>query len=251
MTAPPRFFCAPVNAPERIFALPPKVAHHAVHVLRLTVGEPLTLFDGTGGEYPAQIVTLNRGKVEVRLGQHCPIERESPLSIHLAQTLQSGEKMDYTLQKAVELGVTAFLPLTGRRSVSRLDKERAEKRRARWQEIAISACEQCGRNRIPEIKPIIPLENWLREMGKKGEKLPGLKLLLLPDAKPRFSTLKRPAPDTPITLLIGAEGGFDPLEIEAAHAAGFCPVQLGSRTLRTETASLAALAILQGLWGDA
>ncbi|MCL2020698.1 MAG: 16S rRNA (uracil(1498)-N(3))-methyltransferase [Betaproteobacteria bacterium] len=245
MTSAPRFFCASLAA--GVLELPPKAAHHAVNVLRLTLGAHLVLFDGTGGEYPAEIISIKRGKVEVKPGEHRPIERESPLFVRLAQTLQAGEKMDYTLQKAVELGVCAFLPLQGRRSVVRLTGERAAKRYTRWREIAIAACEQCGRNRLPEVAPITPLEDWLRDAGSA---LPGLKLLLLPGAEQRIPTLERPALKTEITLLAGAEGGLDPIEIEAAHAAGFCPIQLGPRILRTETAGLAALAVLQGLWGD-
>jgi len=241
----PRFFCASLSAGT--LELPPKAAHHAANVLRLKPGSLLALFDGTGGEYPAEIISNKRGAVEVKLGEHRPIERESPLFVRLAQTLQAGEKMDYTLQKAVELGVRAFLPLEGRRSVLRLDGERAVKRNTRWREIAIAACEQCGRNRLPEVAPVASLENWLREAGSA---LPGLKLLLLPGTEQRIHTLDRPAPGTEITLLAGAEGGFDPMEIDAARKAGFYPIQLGPRILRTETASLAALAILQGLWGD-
>jgi len=244
----PRFFCPPPLVAATVFELPVKAAHHAANVLRLKLGERLVLFDGAGGEFPAEIVALKKGKVEVRLGEHQQIERESPLFIRLAQTMQAGEKMDYTLQKAVELGVAAFLPLEGRRSVTRLSGERAEKRNTRWREIAIAACEQCGRNTIPEVAPILPLEGWLL---KEGKALPGLKLILLPDACERISMLARPEPETEITLLIGAEGGFDQMEIEAARAAGFLPVQMGARILRTETAGLAALAILQGLWGDA
>jgi 16S rRNA (uracil1498-N3)-methyltransferase len=247
MTPAPRFFCAQPLAPDSVSELPPKAAHHAANVLRLASGAKLVLFDGTGGEYPAEIIRQNRGKVEVKIGLHQPVERESPLFIRLAQTLQAGEKMDYTLQKSVELGVSAFIPLQGRRSVTRLAGERAEKRNTRWREIAIAACEQCGRNRLPEVAPIAPLENWLREAGSA---LSGLKLLLLPGADQRLSTLGRPPLRTEITLLAGAEGGLDQQEMDAARAAGFCPVQLGPRILRTETAGLAALAILQSLWGD-
>jgi 16S rRNA (uracil1498-N3)-methyltransferase len=232
---------------DSLLELPAPVARHAVRVLRLPMGAGLTLFDGQGSEYPAAIEAIEKERVTVRLGERQEIERESSLRVTLAQAMQAAEKMDYTLQKAVELGVAAFLPLTGRRSVARLEGERAEKRRTHWHGVAVAACEQCGRTRIPEVGVLSSLENWLQGEAKG---LPGLKLLLLPEGTRTFSELTKPAPDVPITLLVGAEGGLDPVEIAAAQQAGFILWRLGSRILRTETAGMAALAILQSHWGD-
>ncbi|MDR2637506.1 MAG: 16S rRNA (uracil(1498)-N(3))-methyltransferase [Zoogloeaceae bacterium] len=245
----PRFFCPPplADLPEQLLVLPDNVARHAAQVLRLPPGGEMILFDGTGGEYPARIQQIERGKVVAHVGARRAIERESPLAVTLAQALQAGEKMDYTLQKAVELGVAAFLPLTGRRSVIRLADDRARKREAHWHGVAIAACEQCGRNRLPAIGRLASLEAWLHDEGRN---LPGLKLILAPEASRRFAELEKPAAGEPVTLLVGAEGGLDPAEIDSAQKAGFQPIRLGPRILRTETAGIAALSILQSHWGD-
>ncbi len=202
----------------------------------------MILFDGRGGQYLAHIERIERDRVMAVLASWDEIERESPLSITLVQALQAGEKMDFTIQKAVELGVRHIVPVESRRSVLRLAGERAAKRVAHWQGVVASACEQCGRNQVPLVAPLEKLENWLARPA------PGaVRLMLAPDAE---QTLVDLPPAKEVQLLIGAEGGLDPQEMIAARQAGFVGVRMGPRILRTETAGLAALAILQALWGD-
>ena len=223
--------------------LPEAAAHHAARVLRLHGGDAVTLFNGTGGEYAARITAIGKRGVTVAIERHDPVERESPLPVTLVQALSSGERMDLTIQKAVELGVARIVPVESERCVVRLKGERAEKRVAHWRQVAISACEQCGRNRIPEIRMISPLEVWLA-----AEKNDALRWLLLPGAHTALRDL--PRPQKPIELLVGPEGGLTDAEADAAHRAGYQPVRLGPRVLRTETAAPALLAAVQALWGD-
>jgi 16S rRNA (uracil1498-N3)-methyltransferase len=238
----PRFYCREALSPGAHVELPEPVARHAVRVLRLPPGAPVVLFDGRGGEYPAHIERIERDRVYAELAAWQDIERESPLAVTLIQALQAGDKMDFTIQKAVELGVRGIVPVESRRSVLRLAGERAAKRVAHWQGVVASACEQCGRNQVPLVAPLEKLENWLaRPAGGT------LRLMLAPDAG---QTLAEIAPAGEVQLLIGAEGGLDPQEMIAAQHAGFQAVRLGPRVLRTETAGLAALAALQALWGD-
>ena len=222
--------------------LPEPVARHAVRVLRLPPGAPVVLFDGRGGEYPAHIERIERDRVYAELAAWKDIERESSLAVTLVQALQAGDKMDFTIQKAVELGVRDIVPVESRRSVLRLAGERAAKRVAHWQGVVASACEQCGRNQVPLVAPLEKLENWLARPANGA-----LRLMLAPDAA---QTLAEVPPAREVQLLIGAEGGLDPQEVLAAQQAGFQAVRLGPRVLRTETAGLAALAALQALWGD-
>lgn len=222
--------------------MPEPVARHAVRVLRLPPGAPMILFDGRGGEYLAHIQRIERERVVAELASWQDVERESPLSVTLVQALQAGEKMDFTIQKAVELGVRDIVPVESRRSVLRLSGERAAKRVAHWQGVAASACEQCGRNQVPLVAPLEKLDHWLARPANGV-----LRLMLAPDADEALVELP---PVTSVQLLIGAEGGLDPQEVLAARQAGFRPVRMGPRVLRTETAGLAALAILQALWGD-
>ncbi|UCV03158.1 16S rRNA (uracil(1498)-N(3))-methyltransferase [Dechloromonas denitrificans] len=238
----PRFYCREALSPGAHVELPEPVARHAVRVLRLPPGAPMVLFDGRGGEYPAHIERIERDRVLAELGAWRDVERESPLAITLVQALQAGEKMDYTIQKAVELGVRHIVPVESRRSVMRLAGERAGKRVAHWQGVVASACEQCGRNQVPLVAPLEKLENWLARPAPAG-----LRLMLAPDAEQALVALP---PATEIQLLIGSEGGLDPQEMIAARQAGFQAVRLGPRVLRTETAGLAALAAMQALWGD-
>lgn len=241
-----RFFCPGPLSAGCVVALPAGAARHAVRVLRLAVGDALTLFDGGGAEYPARIVALAKDAVEVALGAAAAIDRESPLAVTLAQALQAADKMDLTIQKAVELGAAAVQPLASRRSVVRLDGERAARRVEHWRGVAVAACEQCGRNRLPEIGDIAPLAAWLATLpaAAAGE----LRLMLAPDAAVALAAL--PAPAGRAILLVGAEGGLATDEQAAATAAGFIGLRLGPRVLRTETAGLAALAAIQALWGD-
>ncbi len=225
--------------------LPAAQAHHVARVLRLKAGEGVTLFDGNGSEYPAAIVRLTRSAVVLRVGERRELDRESPLAISLAQAVSSGERMDYTVQKAVELGAARIEPLTSSRCVVRLAGERAAKRTAHWQAVAVAACEQCGRNRVPEIAPVTAFSDWLgRQSGSDGR----ARLLLAPQGGVRLRDVVRPA--GALILLSGPEGGFTAEEEDAAQRAGFAPVRLGPRILRTETAAVAALAALQTLWGD-
>lgn len=238
----PRFYCREALSPGAHVELPEPVARHAVRVLRLPPGAPVVLFDGRGGEYPAHIERIERDRVYAELAAWQDVERESPLAVTLIQALQAGDKMDFTIQKAVELGVRGIVPVESRRSVLRLAGERAAKRVAHWQGVAASACEQCGRNQVPLVAPLEKLENWLARPAAGT-----LRLMLAPDAGQTLATI---TPDTEVQLLIGAEGGLDPQEMIAAQQAGFQAVRLGPRVLRTETAGLAALAALQALWGD-
>lgn len=223
--------------------LPEDAARHA-RVLRLRPGDAIVLFDGTGGEFPARIVAAGREGVAAEVGERVNVERESPLAVTLVQGISSGERMDTTIQKTVELGVAAIRPVLAARSQARLDARRAAARLAHWRRVAIAACEQCGRNRIPPIEPLATL-------GECCAKLPAgaLRLLLSPRAGVRLREALGPAVRE-IVLAAGPEGGFDASEEELFGKAGFVSVRLGPRVLRTETAALAALAALDALVGD-
>jgi len=238
----PRFYCREALSPGAHIELPEPVARHAVRVLRLPPGAAIVLFDGRGGEYPAEIERIEKDRAFATLGAWQEVERESRLAVTLVQAVQAGDKMDFTIQKAVELGIAGIVPVDSRRSVIRLSGDRAAKRVAHWQGIAASACEQCGRNQVPLVAPLEKLENWLARPAHDT-----VRLLLAPDAEQTLADLP-PAKD--VQLLIGAEGGLDPQEVLAATQAGFQAVRLGPRILRTETAGLAALAAMQALWGD-
>ena len=225
--------------------LAPEAAHHAARVLRLAVGEPVTLFDGHGGEFEARITRMNRGEVTIKTGAHLAVEREAPLDILLAQGLSSGDRMDLTLQKSVELGVTAIQPVTTERSVVKLKDERAARRAEHWQNLVIAACEQCGRNRVPSVAPLLDFGEWLGQLGQPHDEL---RLMLSPHAAVSLRELA-PARGR-VILLAGPEGGLAPGEVQSAQSRGFAPVRLGPRVLRTETAALAALSAIQALWGD-
>ena len=226
--------------------LPEGAARHASRVLRLRVDDALTLFDAGGGEYAARIVGIERERVAVEVLAWRNAECESPIDITLVQALQAGEKMDMTVQKAVELGVARIVPVISRRSVVRLDGERALRRVEHWRGVVASACEQCGRNRVPEVTALEGLERWLAKAPAPGVR----RLMLAPGAQQSLATLPQPLSDERVELLIGAEGGLAPEEMQAAVQAGFVGIRLGPRILRTETAGLAALAAMQSLWGD-
>lgn len=216
--------------------LPDSAQHHA-RVLRLREGEALVLFDGTGGEWDALLV----GKKKAQLGKHNAIERESPLSITLVQGVSSGERMDYTVQKAAELGVAAIQPLLTKKGVVRLEGRRAEARVEHWRRVSIAACEQCGRNRIPEIRPLIDFSAYVFQ--PEG---PLPRLLLSAQGK----SIRRFEVQGAATVAAGPEAGFAAEEQAALERAGFVKASLGPRVLRTETAALAALAALSALRGD-
>ena len=240
--AVPRFHVFGRLSPGSPYALPAEAARHAIQVLRLRAGDALVLFNGEGGEYGARIEDIRRAEVVVRVQEHKAVERESALQVHLAQGISSGERMDYTLQKAVELGVASIQPLTMLRSVVKLDAERAHRRTLHWQHVVSAACEQCGRNRVPEVHAPLSPEHWLATQPA------GNKLFLSPEGETGLGDLAPPA--GPLWLLAGPEGGFDARESALARTAGFQPLRLGPRILRTETAALAAIAALQALWGD-
>ncbi len=237
----PRFFC-PAGLPETgVIKLPAEVAHHADKVLRMKAGQSLVLFDGNGREVSATLVALGR-QASAALGAWSAPARESPLEAVLVQALASGDKMDWIIQKAVELGVGAIAPVVSERCVLKLSGERAEKRLRHWQQVVIAACEQSGRNRVPVVEAPLSLSDFLaRESGAS-------RLALVPDASCRLAARARPAGRCEI--LVGPEGGWSDRDL-ALIAGGRCePVSLGPRVLRTETAGLAALAVMQAAWGD-
>jgi len=216
-------------------------ANHAVRVLRLRPGDALILFDGKGGEYTARVIDAGKD-FRVTLDAWCERECEAPLSVTLVQALPGGDKMDWVVQKAVELGATMIQPVQSRRSVVRLAGERAEKRVTHWRQVAISACEQSGRNHVPEVGAILDLTHYLSRPQSENS------YILSPHQGERLTVLPRPV--NAVTLLIGPEGGFEKIEEDMARSAGFQPVTLGARILRTETAGLAAIAAIMALWGD-
>jgi 16S rRNA (uracil1498-N3)-methyltransferase len=223
--------------------LPEDAAHHAVHVLRLREGVEVTLFNGRGGEYAGRIAAIERLRVTVDVLAHRALERESPLAVTLAQGVSSSEKMDFTVQKATELGVAVLQPVIAARSVGRIVGERAAQKRAHWQRVAIAACEQCGRNRVPEVLSPVPLAEYCRTAS------PGPALLLCPEAQLSLRDAAARLKGT-VALAAGPEAGFSAAEEAMLSEAGFVPVRLGPRVLRTETAALAALAALNALAGD-
>jgi 16S rRNA (uracil1498-N3)-methyltransferase len=234
-----RLYVSADLSPNSKLVLPEDAAHHAARVLRLREGEVVLLFDGRGGEYEARLSMPARGQVVAEVGERCDVERESPLAVTLVQAVSSGEKMDLTIQKAVELGVAAIQPVLTVKSVVRLSAEREEKKLAHWRRVAIAACEQCGRNRIPEIGAPLPLERYTAPAES-------CKVLLSPSGTARLATLAR----NPLTLAVGPEAGFSTEEEELLQRAGFIAVRLGPRILRTETAALAALSALNAIAGD-
>jgi 16S rRNA (uracil1498-N3)-methyltransferase len=233
----PRLYCPDPLVVGLVLALPAAAARH-VQVLRLQPGAPLTLFDGRGGEYGATVEHMGRSEVWVRVDGHHAIEREAQRAVHLAVGMPANERMDWLVEKATELGVASIQPLLAERSVLRLSGERAQKKQAHWQAIAVAACEQCGRNRVPPVHAVQPLQSWLGARPAGGA---SWLLSLRPDAAPIGGAA---AGAGPITLLSGPEGGLSAAEEAVAVAAGFAPVTLGNRVLRSETAPLAVLALL-------
>jgi len=218
-------------------------ANHMVRVLRLGVGAAITLFDGAGGEYAARIESVRKDAVRVEVGAHAALERESPLDVTLAQGVSRGERMDWVIQKATELGVRRIVPLITVRSVVRLDAHQAPKKLQHWRGIAIAACEQCGRNRLPELAVPVDFLEFLASEAH-GD---AMRLVLSPAASLRIGAIESPQK---IIILIGPEGGLAAEEAEVAIDRGFTAVSLGPRILRTETAAIAALAALQQRFGD-
>lgn len=218
-------------------------ANHVGRVLRMRAGDQLELFDGSNHIYQAVITAVAKKSVEVDILSRQFDDRESPLAIHLGQVISRGERMEFTIQKSVELGVNVITPLWSERCGVKLDGERMDKKIQQWQKIAIAACEQCGRNKIPEIRPLMKLQQWCAEPND------ALKLNLHPRARYSIRTLPEiPAAD--VRLLIGSEGGLSPQEIAQTEQQGFVDVLLGKRVLRTETAAMAAITALQVCFGD-
>jgi 16S rRNA (uracil1498-N3)-methyltransferase len=237
------FHSAPLKGKERV-TLDGAAAKHLLTVLRLKAGAEFVLFDGSGFEYEAVLELADKKQALVKILKiHGPVV-ESPLHVTLVQGVSRGERMDYTVQKAVELGVAAIQPVLTSRSVVKLDEASAEKKRSHWQAVVASACEQSGRVRVPEVALPESLPNYL---GKQREH--GLRLLLDPMAESGLDGFGRPA-DAKVSLLVGPEGGLSDQEIALAAQAGFKGMRLGPRILRTETAALVALSLLQSEWGD-
>lgn len=240
MAAPRIYSAVPLCAGESL-SLDESARRHVGQVLRLKAGQSITLFDGHGGQFPATIDRIERREIVANIGQQEPIEQESPLTTHLFQGISKGERMDYAIQKATEIGVTSITPLLCERTVVRIEPKRMEKKMAHWQGVAISACEQCGRNQLPEIRPVLSLKEALSHAG-------GSRIVLDPDGDHRLSDL--PPNQQAVSLLIGPEGGLSPSELDQANSHEFSRVRIGPRVLRTETATVVALTALQQLWGD-
>ena len=230
----PRFHCPSPLATGLALSLPPGAARH-VQVLRLQPGDAITLFNGEGGEFDATVTRMGRSDVEVDVGAHHAIEREAHRAVHLLAGITANERMDWLVEKATELGVASITPLVAERSVLKLKGERAEKKMAHWQGVAVAAAEQSGRNRVPPIHPAVTLTEWLKKSA------PGERWVL--SLSEGTQPVPRQASPAPVTVLSGPEGGLSPAEESAALAAGFAPVSLGPRVLRAETAPLAVLAL--------
>ncbi len=239
----PRFFC---NLPLEIglqLDLPDHVSHHLA-VLRLGTGDKLTLFNGHGGEYSAVLTRVERRRCSVEIKAFDAREAEPGHALTLAQALPEGSKMDWIIEKAVELGATAIQPLAAARSVVRLSEERAAKRLAHWQAVAIAAAEQCGRNRLPSVAEPLPFAAWVAQHDLHP------RILLSPRATQSLSDWARHHPPQALTVMVGPEGGFSADEEAAAIAHGAICLSVGQRILRTETAGLAVLAALNALWSE-
>lgn len=238
----PRIYTpSPLNSGNTI-ELDNNAFNHSIRVLRLKQGAAIVLFNGEGGEYCAELSDVQKKKAYATVGQFVERECESPLHITLGQCISRGEKMDYTIQKAVELGVNRIVPLFSERCGVKLKQDRLDKKVDHWRAVVISACEQSGRNRIPEVEQPQTLENWLQEHQAS------LKLVLAPTSTQSLSTLETPKNN--LSLLIGPEGGLTDDEIKLAIKHEFTGIRLGPRILRTETAGLTALSAIQQMWGD-
>jgi 16S rRNA (uracil1498-N3)-methyltransferase len=238
----PRFYLAGPLRAGGAAELSEDAAHHAVHVLRIRQDEPVVLFDGRGGEYDARIASMERLRVRLDVLGHRDVERELPLRVGLVQGMSSGERMDFTVRKAVELGVAEIWPVLAESSVARPKGDRAASRVEHWRRVVISACEQCGRNRLPVVHPIGAAKDYRDDSAAQ-------KLLLSPRSDLRFTDAAK-TNNGAVILAAGPEAGFSADEEAAFLRAGFVPVRLGARVLRTETAALAALAALSAVRGD-
>lgn len=238
----PRFFFHGDLIIDSNIELPSELAHYMANVLRLKVGTPIVLFNGNGSDYPAEIVDIQKRKASVLINAQISLCVESPLHLHLGQGVSKGDRMDIALQKAVELGVTEITPVITENCNVKLDEERWQKKHIAWQKLIISACEQSQRNVIPTLHRAANIQQWLGQSSSLN------KIILAPGSKTYLSGLARPQKG--FRLLIGPEGGLSEQEVYTAQQVGYTAVNIGSRILRTETAAIASLSILQALHGD-
>ncbi|HEX9173610.1 MAG TPA: 16S rRNA (uracil(1498)-N(3))-methyltransferase [Telluria sp.] len=238
----PRFYCPAALVPGATVDLPEALAHH-LHVVRQQAGAALVLFNGAGGQYRATLTEIGKKRASALVGEHQMLEVELPYAVTLAQALPEASKMDWIIEKAVELGVAAIEPLAAQRCVVRLSGERAEKRHAHWQGVIVAASEQCGRNRLAQLAPVTDFDRWLARPAAAP------RILLSPRATESLAGWARARAAQDVTLMVGPEGGFAQAEEDAALAAGVLALSMGPRVLRTETAALAAMAVLNGAWG--
>lgn len=239
-----RFYCPHPLALGATVELPASAATHAARVLRMMAGDQAVIFNGDGLDYVCELIEVKKSAVQVKVLASLALQNESPLNITLLQGISSGDRMDYTLQKAVELGVKRIQPIYTERSVVKLNQERAEKRVEHWQAVVASACEQCGRAVVPSVAMPVTLNQWIANNPQQNT----CRILLNPIGGARLQDLTKPNHE--IQLLIGAEGGLSQQEIDTASANNFQSILLGPRILRTETAALTAIASMQTLWGD-
>ncbi len=239
----PRFYIPSILAPGGSVDLPPEAAHHADKVLRMKPDDTLRVFDGRGGEWSAHIVRM-KPTVHVQLDVFEPAPKAPELHVTLVQGLPAADKMDWVLQKAVELGVAAIQPVAAKRSVVRLSGDKLDRRQTHWRNVMIAACEQCGTNQVPVIAPLLDLPQFMAQPRVENE----TRWIMLPGTASRLRDLPRPT--GPVTVLVGPEGGFEEAEVEIALLSGFVPLGFGPRVLRTETAGLAVLAAMMSQWGD-
>ena len=239
-----RLFVRDSLAPHTQLQMGADSTRYLGRALRLKNGAQLTVFNGEGGEYIATILSIAKSTSILSIGEQIEPNTESPLNVHLVQGVSRGERMDFVVQKATELGVKRITPILTDHGVVKLDADRAAKRRDHWQKISESACEQCGRVQPPLIDESIPFKSWFGSRTSDAD----IDIILRPDAPVTLASL--PAPTTKVCLLIGPEGGFSNNEYEDADVAGCTSVSIGPRILRTETAAVAAIAVVQSLWGD-
>ena len=238
----PRFYCPQPLSAGATLDLPEAVARHLA-VVRMAPGDELVLFNGVGGQYRARLAEMGKKRAAAEVLAHEAVEVELPYAVTLAQALPEASKMDWIIEKAVELGVAEIQPLAAQRSVVRLSGERAEKRHAHWQGVIVAASEQSGRNRLAQLAPVVDVERWLALPA------PSPRILLNPRADQSLAAWAHARAPQALTLMVGPEGGFSPAEEEAALAHGAVALSMGPRVLRTETAALAAMAALNAAWG--
>lgn len=242
MRNPRIFVTQPLSAGSTV-PLDEKAAHHVGKVLRMQRGQPLVLFNGDGHDYPAELTDVSKKSVQARILEQVVVSSESPLKIVLGQVISKGDRMDYAVQKSVEMGVETIVPLVSERCDVRLKGDREDKRVSHWQGVAVSAAEQCGRARVPRVEPVMTLEDWF-VFSQSCDR----KLVLHHRTHQSLASLGPPVQG--LAMLIGPEGGLTADEITRAEQAGFTATALGPRVLRTETAPVAAIALCQYLWGD-